>query len=135
MPAHRNNSKRLTLPKSRILRGTGSFDRVFANSKRIKGRTTDVRFLLLNNESAEIKVGFVSGKKTGNAVTRNRNKRLMREAYRKNQHILSASESGSGVHILFIANAGFRTFADTEQDIINHLRFIKESVSKNPQGL
>lgn len=59
----------------------------------------------------------------------------MREAYRKNQHILTGSESDSGVHILFIANAGPRTFAGTEQDVINHLSYIKDALSNHKQDL
>jgi ribonuclease P protein component len=135
MPVHLNKSNRQTLPKGRILRGTGSFDRVFENSKRIKGRTTDVRFLFLKDHPSELKVGFVSGKKTGNAVTRNRNKRLMREAFRKNKHIINSSELSSGVHILFISHGGPKNYAETEKDVIQHLRFIKQSLSKNYTGL
>ena len=37
---------------------------------------------------APLQVGFAVGKSSGNAVARNRLKRIMREVYRMNQHVL-----------------------------------------------
>lgn len=71
------------LPKGRILRRKSDFQRVHRF-----GKSYANRYLVLYVFSATgpgDKVGFAAGKKLGNAVTRNRVKRLMRECYRLNQ--------------------------------------------------
>jgi ribonuclease P protein component len=131
-----NSNKRNTLPKSGILRGSGSFDRVFEKSRRIKGRTVDVRFLFIPELPAAIKAGFVAGKKTGNAVYRNRNKRLMREAYRTNKSILEpvSQQLTEALHIVFIAHKGDKTFSDVQDDIRMHLDHIRQQTESRLQA-
>lgn len=71
------------LPKGRILRRRNDFQKVHRF-----GKSYANRYLVLYVFTAtglEDKVGFAAGKKLGNAVTRNRVKRLMRECYRLNQ--------------------------------------------------
>ena len=76
----------LKLPKRRILRNKQMFQKVYK-----EGRSLANRYLVLYVFPAiglERKAGFAAGKKLGNAVTRNRMKRIMRESYRKNQALL-----------------------------------------------
>ena len=71
------------LPKGRILRRKNDFQKIHRF-----GKSYANRYLVLYVFTAtglEDKVGFAAGKKLGNAVTRNRVKRLMRECYRLNQ--------------------------------------------------
>ncbi len=71
------------LPKRKILRQKKDFQRVYRC-----GRSYANRYLVLYvfpSEELEGKVGFAAGKKLGNAVIRNRVKRLLRESYRMNQ--------------------------------------------------
>ena len=73
----------LKLPKRNILRSQRMFQEVY-----LHGRSWANRYLVLYVFPVigpERKAGFAAGKKLGNAVTRNRLKRLMRESYRKNQ--------------------------------------------------
>ena len=72
------------LPKGRIMCRKSDFQKVHRF-----GKSYANRYLVLYVFTAsrlEDKVGFAAGKKLGNAVTRNRVKRLMRECYRLNQH-------------------------------------------------
>ena len=72
------------LPKSRILRRRNDFQKVHRF-----GKSYANRYLVLYVFTAtglEDRVGFAAGKKLGNAVARNRVKRLMRECYRLHQH-------------------------------------------------
>ena len=74
----------LKLPKRRILRQNKEFQTVYRY-----GRSYANRYLVLYVFAANglgDKVGFAAGKKLGNAVVRNRVKRLLRESYRLNQH-------------------------------------------------
>ena len=77
----------LKLPKRRILRNKQMFQKVY-----LHGRSWADRYLVLYVFpiiGSEKKAGFAAGKKLGNAVTRNRLKRMMRESYRRNQAMLA----------------------------------------------
>lgn len=74
------------LPKGRILCRKSDFQRVHRLGKSYANRY--LVMYVFTASGLEDKVGFAAGKKLGNAVTRNRVKRLMRECYRLNQHEL-----------------------------------------------
>ena len=84
------------LPKRNILRSQRMFQEVY-----LHGRSWANRYLVLYVFpviGSERKAGFAAGKKLGNAVTRNRLKRLMRESYRKNHERLA-----EGFYYLLVA--------------------------------
>ena len=71
------------LPKGRILRRKSDFQKIHRFGKSFANKFLVMYVFTANG--LEDRVGFAAGKKLGNAVTRNRVKRLMRECYRLNQ--------------------------------------------------
>lgn len=73
----------LSLKKSAKLKKNKNFQAVYKGGKSIANRL--LVLYMLPNQSDFRKVGFAAGKRLGNAVVRNRVKRMMREAFRLNQ--------------------------------------------------
>ncbi len=88
MPRHADAPARLTFPRQMRLARQRDFDRVFKG----KCSAADERLVLYaaGNELARPRVGIVVSAKLGGAVRRNRLKRLLREAFRHEQHRLPA---------------------------------------------
>lgn len=84
--AEMRNCAMYNLRKRRILRRRGDFQRVYRSGKSFANRY--LVLYIVKSAQAEGQVGFAAGKKLGNAVTRNRVKRLLRECYRQNQFSL-----------------------------------------------
>lgn len=78
------NCAMYNLRKRRILRRKSDFQRVYRSGRSFANRYMVLYVLKTGNREQGL-VGFAAGKKLGNAVTRNRVKRLLRESYRKNQ--------------------------------------------------
>ena len=72
----------MKLAKSKILKSKREFALVYDSGKTY---ANSLLVLHVSDVLANAKVGFAAGKKLGNAPTRNRVKRLMRESYRLNQ--------------------------------------------------
>jgi ribonuclease P protein component len=79
-----------------VLRDKRDFDRLYKKGAKIHGKYLVVIFA--KNNKGYNRKAFLASKKVGNAVARNRARRLMKEAYR----ILSPRLK-SGYDILFIA--------------------------------
>lgn len=78
--------KRYKLVKRIFLKKNRDFQRVY--QKGMSYANHMMVLYLLQQKTKQKKVGFAAGKRLGNAVIRNRVKRLLREVYRLNQHRL-----------------------------------------------
>lgn len=78
--------QRLRLPRAAILRGKDRFQSLFSSSTVLRQPHVQLRFRVSPSTEPSQQTAFVVSKRHGNAVTRNRLKRQMRECYRKNQH-------------------------------------------------
>jgi ribonuclease P protein component len=74
-------------PKSRRIRRRGEFQRVFDLSHRTKGRYFTL--LMAPNTAGTARLGIVASRKLGDAVRRNRAKRLIREIFRRTGTLLA----------------------------------------------
>ena len=65
------------------------------------------------------RLGVVTSGKLGNAIIRNRARRLLREAFRVHQHDLTQP-----IDLVFVARASIigKPFADVEKDVLTTLR-------------
>ena len=79
------------------LKKNGDFDRAFRHGKRCYAKTLSA--VILRRER-EAKVGFVVTKKHGNAVKRNRLKRVFRAAFREIAPCVM-----QGAHLIFLPRA------------------------------
>ncbi|GAB5410323.1 MAG: hypothetical protein BalsKO_26880 [Balneolaceae bacterium] len=122
--------RRFTLPKSHILRGRRNFQQLFASSKFINTPTITLRFASFPSSDDDLKIGFISPKKIGTAVQRNRCKRLIREAYRLNKHLVlnQLSDQNEVVHALFIARNSDFDFHTAEKDMVTLLNDLRSQI-------
>ena len=80
--------KKFTLPRSRMIKKRSDFQRVYHKGKSFANHYFVIYVFRDYSDKLNGKVAFAAGKKLGNAVTRNRVKRILRELYRLNQHQL-----------------------------------------------
>lgn len=117
-----------TLPRRSILRGKSRFQRLFNQGKQLNGRFTGLRYLVCEEEASQPLMAFIVRKKLGNAVLRNHLKRLMREAYRTNQHLLKpVTDAGFTFHGALIARQSDADYASVEREC----RWLLHSVTQH----
>ena len=90
------------LPRAARLRSRAEFDRLFRRGARVEGPAF---VLLWRREPGPRAVGFAVGRRLGGSVVRNRARRRLREAYRRQQGLAPIS----GVRLCFIARQGALT--------------------------
>ena len=92
--------RRLRFPKSRRLTLDSEFQRVRTGGASIRGGTLTLGVLKIAEAKALIRAGFITSRRVGGAVVRNRTRRRLREIFRKHQH-----EICGGVWVVTIASA------------------------------
>jgi ribonuclease P protein component len=111
-------------PKEERVRRSPDFTRIFRDGKQVRGRFLTARWV--PDPSADpCRVGVAAGKRLGGAVVRNRLKRRMREAYRRNKRELTCR----GIAIVFVASSRMIgcNARDVSEDMVRVLRAISES--------
>lgn len=126
--------RRFTLSKSHILRGRRNFEELFSSSSMLKSPNLNLRYATYPNADKKTLVGFIAPKKIGKAVQRIRTKRLLREAYRLNQHIITELPITAeiGLHYAFVAKRSDLTLETVQDEVISLLEQLRERLfSKN----
>lgn len=121
-------NKKYGLPRSRILRGKDQVTMLFKQGKRISAAHVDLRYLLEPNENGGCRAGFITGKRLGKAVLRNKIRRQLREAYRLQSHLIGhlCQISGQQLQLIFIA----RTADVSYQEIFGEVSHLLSALSK-----
>ena len=103
------------LPASERIRHRPEYERVYEEGQSHRSPLL-VLFVLMKPELPR-KAGFVAGRRVGGAVARNRSKRLMREAYRRNKGALPES----GVQLVLVARMGCgeAAYGDVEAQLLS----------------
>ncbi len=106
-----------SLNKSRRIRKNNEYRLVYKYGKFDVGRLCVIYRMPVAKQPTRI--GFVTGKKVGCAVERNRARRLMKEVYRLHQH-----EIREGFHIVVVGRSGIKeaTYEKVEKEMMYLLR-------------
>lgn len=91
--------ERYTFSRSDRLRRTADFDRVYSSGKRLA--SFELKLIFAPSPVGATRLGLSVSRRIGNAVVRNRVKRLLREAFRLNKHQVK-----KGYDILLVARKG-----------------------------
>ncbi len=121
-----------SFPKEERVRKSEEFTRILDGGRRESGRILTAIWLPGAAAASDAnRVGMAAGKRLGNAVLRNRLKRLMREAYRRNKRELPCR----GVSIVFLASRRTigKSYAEVRDDLVRLLRAIASSL-ESPSG-
>ena len=121
MPDAPSSGKRFSFSQGQHIKLGWEFEKV-----RQEGRRAVKGCLVLNfriNKDREFsRIGIITSRKVGNAVVRNRARRLIREAFRLHQHDLT-----SAADLVWIARPSIagKSFAQVERDYLSLLREAK----------
>jgi ribonuclease P protein component len=104
---------RHTFSKRQRLQRNSQFRHVYDHGRRVEGRLAVLYALDTSDKPRAL--GVVTSRKIGGAVVRNRARRLLREAYRLNQHKLK-----DHVQLVLIARSAIngRRFAEVESAVL-----------------
>ena len=105
------------MPKNEVLSGSRNFSKVYSKGKSVGDRYVVVFYK--KNGLDHNRIAFLASKKVGNAVARNRARRLMKESVRTMEPIKSI-----GYDIIFIARNTIngKKCVDVQKSIKNALR-------------
>jgi ribonuclease P protein component len=103
--------------KDRRVRRRGEFQRVFDLSLRTKGRYLTI--LVAPNGAGAARLGIIASRKLGNAVRRNRAKRLIREVFRRSDF---PGRRGMDVVVIPRRELFEAAFPDFEADFLTTLK-------------
>ena len=107
-----------SLTKDRRIRKNNEYQLVYKHGRYEVGRLCVVYHMPVAKQKS--KIGFVTGKKVGGAVQRNRARRLMKEVYRLHQH-----ELREGHHIVVVGR-GYLANATYDQAECEMMRLFKK---------
>ena len=99
-------------PKRERLRGREAFRRVYEQGAAYRGQY--MILLVVQRPEFDCQVGFVTSRKVGNAVKRNRARRLLRESYRRLRRAMT--DRGRHAQLVFVARSTLpqATFRDAQ---------------------
>ena len=123
--------KDFSLPRAKILRGKKNFQHLFEGDAILfRAEYVNLRFRLFPKDENLYQMGFIVKKRLGKAAKRNRVKRLLKEAFRLNQHILSDSitQSSYSFHGALMANAIDVTFEQVQKNIVELLHEVQTHI-------
>ena len=126
-----------SLPRAKILRGRKNFKRLFERDAHIiRSKDIKLRVKIIDNSSFGFLMGFIVKKSLGKANKRNTMKRLLKEAYRLHQHILSAPlrEANVTLHGALMANSVDAAYHDIEQQVISLLEQVRDQLPATSSG-
>ena len=107
------------------IRQKQEFRRVYEQGKKIVS-SSFVLYLLQDYQQHVRRLGITAGKKLGNAVTRNRCKRLVRELFRRNKEKFPP---GSDLIVLVTRNMVGKCYTELEEELYSIRQLYEENVS------